>query len=125
MNKSKVLGLVLAATSVVSLSGCVIAVGNDDWDGSDHWSDVEERNRAHLEKVTVGMTQEMVFGIMGTADFNEMYERKEKSVQLLYYRTQHRNSDGETTKDECTPLVLVDGVVVGWGEMAVQQAMQS
>lgn len=38
---------------------------------------------------------------------------------ILRYRTHHRHSDGETTRDETTPLVFVDGTLAAWGEASL------
>jgi hypothetical protein len=55
---------------------------------------------------------------MGIADFNESYSKDDDTYQVLYYRTQRINGDGVTTKDECTPLVFKNSILVGWGERA-------
>ena len=55
---------------------------------------------------------------MGLADFNEFHQKDQDRFQVLYYRTQRKNGDGVTTKDECTPLVLKNGLLVGWGDTA-------
>jgi hypothetical protein len=41
---------------------------------------------------------------------------------VLLYRTRLVREDGRTTRDETTPLVFVDGELVGWGESAVENA---
>ena len=43
-------------------------------------------------------------------------------IEVLFFRTRHRHSDGETTPDETTPLVFVDGELVGWGAAAYEDA---
>ncbi|WP_051202127.1 DUF3192 domain-containing protein [Ferrimonas senticii] len=117
-------GVLAAATLALGLSGCVISVNDGDWDADNTpWSKIEKQNRQQLELVEVGMTQRQVFSIMGTADFNEMVQTDAGAIQVLYFRTQHRSSDGETSKDECTPLVLKDGKVAGWGDVALSSAI--
>jgi hypothetical protein len=37
------------------------------------------------------------------------------SVEILFYYTDQRESDGAITDDELTPLVIEDGVLAGWG----------
>jgi hypothetical protein len=39
---------------------------------------------------------------------------------VLFYRTHRRDGDGVTTKDECTPLVFKNGLLIGWGDAAYQ-----
>ena len=41
--------------------------------------------------------------------------------EVLFFRTHRTHSDGETTKDECTPLVFRDGVLIGFGDKAYRQ----
>jgi hypothetical protein len=37
------------------------------------------------------------------------------SVEILFYYTDHQNSDGAITDDEMTPLVIEDRALAGWG----------
>ena len=111
--------LVLGAASL-ALSGCVLNVGEGDkgWSTGNSWERVQEQNRVNLSKLSLGMTRDQVMTLMGTADFNEAYTKQDKTVNVLYYRTQRTREDGTTTKDECTPIVITDNRVVGWGEKA-------
>lgn len=36
--------------------------------------------------------------------------------RVLFFRTQHRHSDGETSRDETTPLVFRNDTLIGWGD---------
>ncbi|KIO37242.1 DUF3192 domain-containing protein [Shewanella sp. cp20] len=111
--------LVLGAASL-ALSGCVLNVGEGDkgWSTGNSWERVQEQNRVNLSKLSLGMTRDQVLTLMGTADFNEAYTKQDKTINVLYYRTQRTREDGTTTKDECTPIVITDNRVVGWGEKA-------
>ena len=40
-------------------------------------------------------------------------------------RTHRTHSDGDTTRDETTPLVFEDGKLVGIGERAAAEAMRA
>lgn len=102
------------------LSGCVVSVGGDG-DGY-HYSDWEERevnNRRHISKLDLNMQLEVVSSRMGMADFDESFQRDGSLYRVLYYRTQRSHGDGITSKDECTPLVFKDNVLVGWGDSAL------
>ncbi|MCE9678146.1 DUF3192 domain-containing protein [Shewanella sp. AS1] len=118
--KTKIFSLLLLGASSALLSGCVINVGDGEgnWDNGNHWEKVQDKNRANLAKLTLGMSRDQVMTLMGTADFNEAYKQEDKTVVVLYYRTQRVKGDGTTTKDECTPVVLVDDALSGWGEKA-------
>ncbi|MCV2883260.1 DUF3192 domain-containing protein [Aestuariibacter sp. AA17] len=117
----KKLLLAAAVSAPLLLSGCVVSVGgDDDYDSYSHssWQKKERKNRAHIASLELGMSVESVKNKMGVPDFNEMYNKQDRSVQVLFYRTQRAEGDGATTKDECTPLVFKGGALVGWGERA-------
>ena len=56
--------------------------------------------------------------MLGVADFNEVYNKGDENIQVLYYRTNRKHADGITTKDECTPLIFKNGALVSWGDTA-------
>lgn len=116
----KHLALAVALISPFALSGCVISVGGDDGHYSSDWEDREYNNRKHVSQLETNMTYESVVRKMGVADFNEMHEKDNHTFRVLFYRTQRTMDDGLTTKDECTPLVFKDGMLVGWGNSAYQ-----
>ena len=63
--------------------------------------------------------------MFGKADFSEAKISNQQNLQILFYRTQHKESDGETTKEECTPLLFKQGSLVAWGEDTYQQYLTS
>ncbi len=118
--KTKLLGLVLLGAVSVGMSGCVLNVGDgeSEWSSYDSWQHKQQQNRTNLTRLTLGMSKQEVLSLMGDADFNEAYLDKDKEVHVLFYRTQRTNGDGKTTKDECTPIVISENGVVGWGDRA-------
>jgi Protein of unknown function (DUF3192) len=81
-------------------------------------------NREALSRLSLGMTREQVIQIMGTKDFKyvtnpyrtEAFTTPDgKHVEILYYATANRRNDAAYLGDELTPIVLEEGVVVGWG----------
>ena len=112
--------IALAMLAPLTLSGCVISVGGDDSHYSSDWEDREYNNRKHVSQLENNMTHESVVRKMGVADFNELVEKSGHAYRILFYRTQRKMDDGMTTKDECTPLVFKDGMLVGWGDSAYQ-----
>lgn len=113
----------LASLLMVSLSGCVIAIGDDDYNNdSQHsnWESREKNNRAHIQSMVIGASYLDITNKMGIADFNEVLSGNANNYQVLYYRTQRQDSDGITSKDECTPLVFSNGELIGWGMSFVQ-----
>ncbi|MEI6858592.1 MAG: DUF3192 domain-containing protein [Shewanella sp.] len=118
--KTNLIGLALMAMTSLSLSGCILNIGDGEsgWNGQESWKETQDINRGNLARLSLGMTRDQVTALMGTADFNEAYVEQDKKVHVLFYRTQHTKGDGKTTKDECTPVVINNNILVGWGNMA-------
>lgn len=111
--------LFIATLVATSLSGCIIVGGDHDefereFSTSD-WEDLERDNRSRIAKLQLGERYEAVMGQMGQASFTEAFQVDGATYQVLYYRTHRTHSDGETSKDETTPLVFKDGALIGWG----------
>lgn len=124
---NKLIAVTFLGLASLGLSGCVVNVGDGEsgWDSSESWEKVQDKNRTNLTKLSLGMPKDQVMILMGTADFSEAYIQQSvqqgesnKEVLVLFYRTQRNNGDGKTTKDECTPIVLSNNALVGWGETA-------
>ncbi|MCS6209653.1 DUF3192 domain-containing protein [Shewanella baltica] len=124
---NKLIAITFLGLASLGLSGCVVNVGDGEsgWDSSASWEKVQDKNRTNLTKLSLGMPKDQVMILMGTADFSEAYIQQSaqqgesnKEVLVLFYRTQRNNGDGKTTKDECTPIVLSNNALVGWGETA-------
>lgn len=112
----------IALPLTFSLTGCII-VSTDEgthtgWINSSDWKKEQSINNKKIADLTIGQSFESVRDDMGTPEFNEAFEQSGTSYQVLFYRTDHRRSDGMTTKDECTPLVFENGKLTGWGEKA-------
>mgnify|MGYP000079257890 CR=1 FL=1 len=125
MKQSLKLALV-AIPLTFSLTGCIIVYSDDgasadwisDYDSTSGWKKEQRINKQKIAQLEVGDSYESVRQEMGTPEFNEAYTSGSRDYQVLFYRTNHRHSDGETTKDECTPLIFVDGKLVSWGHKA-------
>jgi hypothetical protein len=105
--------------SVLCLSGCVISVdGEGDHSYKSSWQNQEKSNRQALTKLVPGLSVNDVEQRMGIPDFNELYEKNGDTYQIFFYRTQRREEDGVTTKEECTPLIFKNGALNGWGDTA-------
>ena len=118
--KNSLLAILLAAPLTMALSGCVVKVNDD---GIDHGfvSDSEDRaykNREKIANVQIGAAFMELYEKLGVADFSETYKEQNKTVRILYYRTQRKHKDGLTTKDECTYLKFVNGQLVETGNGA-------
>ncbi len=118
---SRVAVLVLGT---IFLTGCVIAVNTDDWEQSD-WYKQQSRNADRIEALTLGDPEAEIVAFLGDADFVESFVRGEKEYRVLHYRTHHVKHDGITTRDETTPVVFQDGILVGWGESAIAHVIEA
>lgn len=120
----KLLLLASALSASLILGGCVIKI-DDGYDSRNHqYSDWEKRqniNRQYITDLELNTSSDVVKLSLGAADFNEVFEVESDKVQILYYRTQRTEDDGITTKDECTPLVFVNGTLKGWGQSALSR----
>lgn len=112
----------LMLVSVALLSGCVIAVNTDDWEDSDNWYARQHKIEKKIERLELGRSEMSIRDEFGSPDFNEAFIRNGSEFVVLYYRSRHVESDGITTKSETTPLVFVEGNLVGWGESALENA---
>ncbi len=106
--------------AVATLTGCVIAVNTDDWEND--WHTRQHENAEKIDQLELGRTEGSVRTDFGKPDFVESFLRNGDAFTVLYYRTRRVESDGVTSKDETTPLVFVDGVLVGWGDAAIDHA---
>lgn len=123
MKMTKLLSIA-ALTSMTMLSACSINIGGMDDEYGNHMShrsaaEQESRNRQAISTLVPGESLDSVISRMGAADFSEFASKDGEQKTVLYYRTQRLHADGHTTKDECTPIVFIDGKVIGWGESAL------
>ena len=124
MNQALKAALIAIPLSM-SLTGCVIVSTDEDtraeWfdnDSKAKWQQVQKDNKRKIAQLEIGDDYSSVRKTMGTPEFNESYSEDGKKYQVIFYRTHHRHSDGETSKDECTPLIFINGKLTSWGEKA-------
>lgn len=125
MQRAAILFMVLVG---LATSGCVISVHDDDadvgWGVDDHdWQRRQKHNQEVISYLELGRGVDSVSAEMGTPDMTESFLRQGREFRVLYYRTRVVHEDGHLTRDETTPLVFVDGELVGWGESALEYAM--
>jgi len=103
----------LAALTVVS-SGCVYVNGENV--GTGDWRDEQRTNSKLISELEIGMERSAVMARLGPPSDSEAFTRDGEEMRVLFYRTQRKHSDGETTRDETTPLVFENDQLIGWGE---------
>ncbi|TXS93577.1 DUF3192 domain-containing protein [Parahaliea aestuarii] len=99
---------------MLSAAGCVVI--QSDGDSGHDWREEEQDNRSAISGMQIGMTRDEVQQKIGSPRDSESYRRGEDTMLVWFYRTHRTKADGETTRDEMTPLVFRDGVLIGWGE---------
>jgi hypothetical protein len=122
--KSKLMPVALLTSLSLLMSGCVLNVGEHGSASNSGWEHQQQMNRDNIAKLSMGMDAQQVLLLMGTADFSEAFvtqasaQDAEQQIQVFFYRTQWSKGDGKTTKDECTPVVLRNNQLIGWGDAA-------
>lgn len=115
-----------AGALALSCSGCIIVDGSGDHEWGAGKSKIEEqeaRNREAIAGLELGSSIDAVRAHLGEPDFSEALSRGGKTVRILRYRTHRSHSDGDTTVDETTALVFVDGELSGIGETARRELL--
>lgn len=104
----------LIALLSVAATGCVYI--NGERVGHENWKEEQRTNSELISQLDMGMGRSTVVGKLGTPAESEAFESGGEEVRVLFYRTRHKHSDGRTTRDETTPLVFRNDVLVGWGD---------
>jgi hypothetical protein len=80
------------------------------------WEVEDAKNAYNLKRLEPGMSREDVYAVMGMPDLYDMYETVDRNyVAVFYYYTRTQINDGAAAKNECTPVVIRNGKLVGWG----------
>jgi len=106
------LGLLAALTAATS--GCVYVNGENI--GPSDWRDEQRTNSKLISELEIGAERSAVLTRLGPPSDSEAFTRDGEEMRVLFYRTQHKRSDGETTRDETTPLVFENDRLIGWGQ---------
>mgnify|MGYP000864756753 FL=1 len=106
------LALLAAITAVTS--GCIYI--NGEKINVDDWRESQLIQREAISQLQLGQSLDAVKAELGVPSDSEAFLDGDTEVRVLFYRTRRTHADGETTRDEMTPLVFRDNVLVGWGE---------
>jgi outer membrane protein assembly factor BamE (lipoprotein component of BamABCDE complex) len=98
----------------LTAAGCVFIDGEHV--SRDDWKELQRDNRDAISNLEIGMSRSAALERLGTPTDSEAFTRDGEEVRVLFYRTQHKRSDGETSRDETTPLVFRNDQLVGWGD---------
>lgn len=97
----------------LAATGCIYVDGKH---ADSSWRQEQRINRTAISRLEIGSPRSVVIAELGSPDDSEAFNRDGEEIRVLFYRTQHRHSDGDTTRDETTPLVFENGLLVGWGD---------
>lgn len=84
------------------------------------WEDREEYNKVQIAKLELGISRQEILSLLGSPDISEAKRSGVDNIQVMFYRTHRKKSDGITTQNECTPLLFENDVLIAWGENAYQ-----
>lgn len=89
-------------------------------------------NNEHIGQLSAGMTKEQVTSVMGTYRSevrngplanpyrSEAFQRGKDAYEVLYYLTHPHPPFTPIRDSQATPVVLKNGILVGWGPNALQ-----
>ena len=112
-----IFSLIAVFVMATYLTGCIV-VGGHDSDGDHHasWQSQQKENRQFISQLELKTSRSLVLDRLGSPDYSEALTIDQDEYRVLYYRTHHRHSDGKTSKDETTPLIFKNNLLIGWGE---------
>lgn len=109
----RLITLCTAFLLALAASGCVYIDGERV--SGDDWRETQRVNRDVINQLEIGLSRGAVVDRLGTPVDSEAFMHDGDEIRVLFYRTRHRHSDGETSRDETTPLVFRNDRLEGWG----------
>lgn len=103
----------IASLLPLLLTGCIFVDGSYDSEGK-RWRSQQRENRQIINNLNMELGT--IMARLGSPDFSEAFARGDDKYRILYYRTHRLRSDGQTTRDETTPLIFKNGYLIGWGD---------
>lgn len=114
--KKSLLALIIVAPLSIGLTGCVVAIDRDiDEHSYKQKKNSEYDNRKKIAKLSLNTQYSVIENDLGVADFTELYQVEDKTIKVLFYRTQRLHKDGVITKDECTYLLFENDSLIEMG----------
>lgn len=119
-------GVVIIFVVVASVvSGWVLHLNGYDFVDHDDIEQIERRARTTIAALQPGAVPDDVLGPLGAPDFTDLFTVDGQTWQVLRYRTHRAHADGETTRDETTPVIFRDGRLIGVGDDAIAYLPQA
>jgi len=114
------LNIIAVGFLATSLTGCIVVGNHDDWD-DESWQREQRQNRELISQLELNADINSVRSQLGTPNFSEASTHGPDQYQVLFYRTQRIHSDGDTSKDETTPLIFKNNRLIAWGNDALKR----
>jgi len=104
----------IAALFASTLTGCIYV--NGEHISTNDWQNDQKVNRETISQLALGTNTEAVIQQLGSPTDSEAFIDGDTEVRVLFYRTRKTEADGETSRDETTPLVFKNNALAGWGD---------
>lgn len=111
----------LSAVSLLALAGTGCVFIDGEHVSRDDWQVTQRDNREAISQLVIGSSRSDVVAKLGTPSESEAFTDDGDEVRVLFYRTHRKHSDGETTRDETTPLVFRNDRLIGWGDKVYRE----
>ena len=101
----------------VLFAGSVMLFYKDDPSGMD-LNERQTFNLKYLASLSLISPPEKstVIDYLGPPDITEAKQVNDDIIQVMFYRTRKIKGDGITTKDECSPLLFRNGLLIAMGD---------
>jgi len=119
----KKVAMALSLALATTLTGCVIAIGPDGFESVDSVDRRDSKMRDKIADMPLGQSTEAVRERLGEPEFSEAFAGKDGEYRIWFYRTHRTEADGDTKRDETTPMVFRDGKLIAFGDGAYRQAL--
>lgn len=101
-------------------TGCIYVDG-ERIDTND-WKQTQHHNRERISQLELGLSTDAVISDLGAPAESEAFMDGDSEIRVFFYRTTRKHADGETSRDETTPLVFRNNKLIGWGQSVYENA---
>jgi hypothetical protein len=120
---SKLAKIAIGGFSLYIVFAALVLTFYDDDPEQMSWDERQAFNKRYINKLTLSepIKKLQIVDDLGPPDITEAKKLDSEVYQVMFYRTKHLKKDGITTKDECTPLLFKNGLLIAWGNTAFEQ----
>ena len=120
---SKLAKIAIGGFSLYFVFAVLVLTFYDDDPDQMSWNERQAFNKRYINKLSIEkpIKKNEIIEALGSPDITEAKKLDDSVYQVMFYRTKHIKQDGITTKDECTPLLFKNGLLIAWGNTAFEQ----